>query len=137
MYQIPIAGHTPLIRTDFSDDAKWLEIIRIIRDPAAEFHAFVESIEERDLADKTTSEVLALLPTNHQYAVIFIIDRATISHPELPILAVNPMPNLDKTIRVIPRELWGIENNLSIANMDFDEFASNADSDGIFRGFPE
>jgi hypothetical protein len=37
--------------------------------------------------------------------------------------------------RVIPSELWGPENNLSIANLDFDEFANNAGSDGIFRGF--
>jgi hypothetical protein len=33
--------------------------------------------------------------------------------------------------------MWGIENNLSIANMDFEAFAENADPDGIFRGFPE
>jgi hypothetical protein len=32
--------------------------------------------------------------------------------------------------------MWGIENNLSIANMDFEEFAENVDDDGIFRGFP-
>jgi hypothetical protein len=136
MYQIPIAGNTPLIRTDFSDDAKWLEIIRIIQDPAAEFHAFVELIEERDLADKNTSEVLALLPENHQHAVIFIVDRETSSHPELPILAVDLLDDVGRTIRVIPKELWGIENNLSIANMDFKEFANSTDADGIFRGFP-
>ena len=29
----------------------------------------------------------------------------------------------------------GVENNLSISNMDFYEFADNADADGIFRGF--
>jgi hypothetical protein len=38
--------------------------------------------------------------------------------------------------RVVPAELWGVENNLSIANMDFAEFAHHADPDGVFRGFP-
>jgi hypothetical protein len=135
MFQIPIAGDTPLIRTDFSDEAKWLEILRIIHDPTAEFHAFIELIEEPALADKTTSEVLAHLPKNHQQAVLFIVDRETISHPELPILAIDLLDNLGKTIRVIPSELWGIQNNLSIANMDFDEFAHSTDADGISRGF--
>jgi hypothetical protein len=42
-----------------------------------------------------------------------------------------------RTFRVVPRETWAVENNLSIANMDFAEFADRADPDGIFRGFPE
>jgi hypothetical protein len=28
-----------------------------------------------------------------------------------------------------------VENNLSIANMDFIDFAESVDEDGIFRGF--
>jgi hypothetical protein len=31
--------------------------------------------------------------------------------------------------------MWGVGNNLSLANMDFHEFADNADPDGVFRGF--
>jgi len=34
-------------------------------------------------------------------------------------------------------EVASIEVNLSIANMDFDEFADSADADGVFRGFSE
>jgi len=30
---------------------------------------------------------------------------------------------------------WSIENNLSGANMDFDEFANAVGDDGVFRGF--
>ena len=30
-----------------------------------------------------------------------------------------------------------VENNLSIANMGFDEFANTAGPDGIFRGAPD
>jgi hypothetical protein len=32
--------------------------------------------------------------------------------------------------------MWGVENNLSLANMDFAEFADATDPDGIFCGFP-
>jgi uncharacterized protein DUF6924 len=31
--------------------------------------------------------------------------------------------------------MWGVENNLSLANMDFEEFADSVDADGVFRGF--
>ena len=43
---------------------------------------------------------------------------------------------LGRPFRVIPPEMWGVENNLSIANMDFYEFADKAEPDGVFRGFP-
>ena len=32
---------------------------------------------------------------------------------------------------------WSVENNLSIANMDWEEFADAVDDAGIFRGFLE
>jgi hypothetical protein len=35
----------------------------------------------------------------------------------------------------VAAELWSIENNLSGANMDFEEFAHAVDDDGVFRGF--
>jgi len=31
--------------------------------------------------------------------------------------------------------LWGVENNLNISNMDWEEFASAVDEGGVFRGF--
>jgi hypothetical protein len=33
-----------------------------------------------------------------------------------------------------PSELWAVENNLKIANMDWQEFAAAVDEDGVFRG---
>jgi hypothetical protein len=31
--------------------------------------------------------------------------------------------------------MWGVENNLSLANMDWEDFAATVDEDGVFRGF--
>ena len=39
------------------------------------------------------------------------------------------------TSRAVMPEMWGIENNLSIANMDFDDFADAVDGNGVHRGF--
>lgn len=40
-----------------------------------------------------------------------------------------------RTFRAIPSEVKPIVANLSIANMDFAEFADHANPDGMFRGF--
>jgi hypothetical protein len=40
-----------------------------------------------------------------------------------------------RVFRVVPSQILGIENNLSTANMDFDEFADSVGEDGVFRGF--
>jgi hypothetical protein len=61
----------------------------------------------------------------------------TFSDAEQPVLVVDLCEQPGRTFRVIPREMWGVENNLSIANMDYDDFANSADADGVFRGFPQ
>jgi hypothetical protein len=43
--------------------------------------------------------------------------------------------SLGRTFRSIPSEVEPIVANLSLANMNFAEFADNADREGIFRGF--
>jgi hypothetical protein len=37
--------------------------------------------------------------------------------------------------RCIPSELWSVDNNLNIANMDWEDFAGSTGEDGVFRGF--
>jgi hypothetical protein len=36
----------------------------------------------------------------------------------------------------VPSRACDIENNLSLANMAFHDFADSVDPDGVFRGFP-
>lgn len=64
-------------------------------------------------------------------------DTKTLTDPELPIIAVDLSEEIGQTFRVIPSEMWSVENNLSICNMGFEEFKESIDQDGIFRGFPE
>jgi hypothetical protein len=56
---------------------------------------------------------------------------------ERPVLVVDLSQEPGRTFRVIPGQMWGVENNLSLANMEFSEFADNVDPDGVFRGFPK
>jgi hypothetical protein len=76
MKQLPITKLSPVLRTDFSDDAAWTG----------------------NLYDGLGSGV-------------------------------------GGEFRALPSEVQAIENNLSIANMDFGDFASTVDGGGVFRGF--
>jgi hypothetical protein len=64
-----------------------------------------------------------------------IVDDATVRWPEHPILVVDLWHEPGRGFRAVPAAVQSIENNLSIANMDFGEFADAVDEDGIFRGF--
>jgi hypothetical protein len=53
-------------------------------------------------------------------------------------LVVDLLDSRDKPpFRCIPSELWGIDNNLDLANRDGEDFASAVDEAGVFRGFGE
>jgi len=70
------------------------------------------------------------------YTFVFIVDHIALTHPDHPIQVVDLYTEPGRVFRVIPSEMWAVQNNLSIANMDFEDFADAVDQDGIFRGFP-
>ncbi len=64
--------------------------------------------------------------------VMFAADEITLSAPDHPALVIDLMERRDP-FRCVTSELWAVDNNLNLANMDWEEFASAAE-DGIFRG---
>jgi hypothetical protein len=40
-----------------------------------------------------------------------------------------------QTFRVVPTAVWAVENNLSLANLGWEDFVRHLDGDGVFRGF--
>ncbi len=137
MKQIPKTENSLVLRTDFSDEPAWESMCAAIRQTAGEFQAFVDFISDREYEGLTVEQLTTLVPQGSEPTFLFIVDRMALSHAEHPILVVDLYEEPGRTFRVIPSEMWGVENNLSISNMDFREFADAADPDGIFRGFPE
>ena len=134
MSDLPKSGDTPLIRTDFSDEAAWADLLRIATTPSEdEFLANLHVINEKGF-DGVSAEQIGNSARDSDHAVLFVADRTTMTHPDRPVLCLSvSVP--EQMFRVIPSELWSVENNLSLANMDFDEFAGAAQADGVFRGF--
>ena len=67
---------------------------------------------------------------------IAVADAQTMRDQTVLLVDFNELgEQVGRTFRSIPSEVEPIVANLSLANMDFAEFADNTDPDGIFRGF--
>jgi hypothetical protein len=132
-----------LIRTDFSDDDAWRAVCQAACAPNPDgFQAYLGFVDDRRLDGATVEALLDVVDRGY----FFVADTRTLADPEHPILVVNnvdPFEDDDPeftvqrgaTFRVIPSEVWGPQNNLDLANMDFGEFADSTDDDSVFRGF--
>jgi hypothetical protein len=128
---IPPEFHALVVRTDFTDDAAWLDVCELIE--ASDCEGYTPTLlRVEDLAYDGASVADLLRNPGLEYA--FVVDSRTIADPERPVLVVDV--ESEQTFRTIPAEVCAIDANLGIANMDFEEFAGAVDPDGVFRGFP-
>jgi hypothetical protein len=138
--QIPHTVNPLVIRTDFEGQRAWKTICKLIRAPVPApgdaFYACVEFLEDHAFRGLSKGELLARVPSDYNHSFLFVVDATTTTHPEFPILVVDLRREPGRSFRAIPSTIQSIENNLSIANMDFFEFAQAVDKDEIFRGFP-
>jgi hypothetical protein len=139
MKHIPETEHAPVLRTDFSNQAVWEKIRAEILKPVGflRFRANVNFIDDIQYADITKDQLLELIHPDYSHSFIVVVDRSAISLPDHPLLIVDLSELSGNTFRAVPSQVQSIENNLSIANMDFEEFASSVGEDGAFRGFPK
>ena len=126
-----------VLRTDFSNESAWKAICAAILDPNVEFSANVNFISEQKYEGLETEKLFPLLSKMLPQSFAFVVDNIALTNSEHPILVIDLQDKSGRTFRVIPSALWEIENNLSIANMDFEEFANAVGKDGIFRGFSQ
>jgi hypothetical protein len=134
--RFPETSSSLVIRTDYSDQAVWQGVRRRIEATNEDgFRAHVGYWDDPPLAGQNVGELMDLVKNGAFRTFFFVVDRETIENAEHPVLVVDLSHEPGRTFRVVPGEMWGVENNLSISNMDFSEFADNADPDGNFRGF--
>jgi hypothetical protein len=135
---LPAYDYSLVIRTDFSNDAAWEKICNAIQEPqtGAGFRACVECISDESCLEATAADIVTYLPADPGRTFVFLVDAETLTHPDHPVLVVDLLEAPGRSFRVIPSEAWGIENNLRLANVSFDEFSEVVGADGVFRGFP-
>jgi hypothetical protein len=125
---------TPLVRTDFSSPTAWREVVDAIhRDWEDGFRAQVTILDDPAF-DGWTADRLAALPRDTCPPILLVADATTMTNPERLVLCVDLL-SAQKSFRVILPQLWSVENNLSLCNLDFDDFAGSLDGEGVYRGF--
>lgn len=160
MKSLPETEDTLLVRTDFSDGDVWKAVCSEARmmdadvrkalefseecnraagrppgRPIEELGTSLHIIDDGDYADTTCEQILSSLPRDSIHGFLFIADKVCMQHSDHPLLVVDLYHERGRTFRAIPSQIFGIQSNLSLANMDWEEFADNVDDDGLFRGF--
>jgi hypothetical protein len=79
--------------------------------------------------------VSVLLSHAGKQGLVFAVDTVTLASPEHPVLVMETDPQREqpRSCRATPRALVDVETQLSIANMDWEDFSESADSDGVLR----
>jgi hypothetical protein len=145
---LPERNCSLLVRTDFSSDDVWQQVAdKSTRENEDGFRSYAQPVSDPAFDAAGWETVKAAVPANsHGASVLFIADGISLSSPDHPILVVDlsdtflsvaEFPEIAgrTPFRCIPSELWSVDNNLNIANMDWDDFAGSTGEDGVFRGF--
>lgn len=144
-FTLPRTTNPMVLRTDFSDESAWQSLCRAIEEPQTEddFRAIVEFISDPRFDGVTIGQLLAVDHNSCDRRFMFVADHNALTGTEHPILVIDldqEYGEFGRTFRVIPSEMWSVENKLSLANMDFSEFADNTVCSGVssrcFRASP-
>ncbi|WP_405639743.1 DUF6924 domain-containing protein [Streptomyces sp. NBC_00019] len=136
MNQLPCTLEALVVRTDFSADGAWDALRAALHSPTKEgFLPNVALVNDRRYEGLTSHQVLDLIPPDYQHPLLVLADSTAVASSELPLLVIYLWGERPRCVRVVAAELWSIENNLSGANMDFEDFARAVDNDGVLRGF--
>jgi hypothetical protein len=131
---LPATGKTPIVRTDFSDDAAWDALRAELSNPADEMAADLEFVSDRAFAGVTPETFRSFLPPDGEVSHGFLVDRAALTQPGRPVLAVDLSRRTPSTFRVAAAALAEVDGNLSLGNLAFAEFLTALGPDGVFRG---
>jgi hypothetical protein len=136
MTGLPSTEASLLVRTDFSDDAAWEETkAAALAENEDGFRAYARVVDDPTLREATWQDLRgAALDLELRAAVLFVADRAALAGDH-PLQVVDLSRESRPPFRCLARELWGVDNNLNLANMDWEDYADNVEADGIYRGF--
>ncbi|MFC6012533.1 DUF6924 domain-containing protein [Nocardia lasii] len=128
-------GESLLVRTDFTDDAAWAQTLAAV--VASYDEDTVTGLTPVDDAAFDNLPLAALPNLIADQSYLFLADTTTMTDPDHPILAVDTASDDLATFRIAPSAMAGVEVNLFLANMDFDDFADNVDANGVYRGWDQ
>jgi hypothetical protein len=143
-------GATPVVRTDFTDDAAWKRVLAAIGQPDEYGNApWIEPVDDPAYTSVTGKELARQLSGSDATGYAILVDarsmrqaadgrEPTVGYVDLSSFAKDDAEAFrtfpGRTFRCSATQVASIEVNLSLANMDFADFADAVEKDGVFRG---
>ncbi|MGW3325626.1 DUF6924 domain-containing protein [Streptomyces virginiae] len=132
-----------IIRTDHVDEQGWQAVIAALIQPWGERDMYV--VDDPAWSGATVDEVLQAVSADEELSVFFLADHVTMRSARHALLAVTTIPEEEyeesrefgREFRTTPAGVHDIHANLSIANMDFEDYAAAAheDPEKVFSSF--
>ncbi|KUJ42164.1 hypothetical protein ACZ90_67755 [Streptomyces albus subsp. albus] len=125
-----------VLRTDFSSEAAW-ETLQAAINGSGDYRnaTFVSDSSFTDVSVQALVDADAAADDDNKLCYLFLADATTMTGAEHLLLAVDLYAEPGRTFRVPPRWYADVSNNLTIANMDFSEFADATDESDTYYGF--
>lgn len=143
-----------VVRTDYGDDQAWRAVRAALAEPwgdEGQYEGRPHLVDDPRWSEATSDDVVAALRGNQEVSVVFLADRTTMQATEHPLLAVTTesretcfdgeayarLVEFGREFRTTPASVHTMHVNLSLVNMDFEEFAASAHraTDGIHRAW--
>ncbi|MGI5224426.1 DUF6924 domain-containing protein [Actinoallomurus sp. CA-142502] len=121
------SDHSPLLRTDFTDDEAWRSLLDEVGDD------WLTVMEDADHRGLSVPELLALVPDDSRYPVLVVADDVTFSSAERSLLLVDLREEPGRTFRAGPDAFRSAIGNLAIQNQSFDDYVRCLDDSGVYR----
>jgi hypothetical protein len=136
MTGLPSTEASLLVRTDFTDSTAWEKTrAASLAENDDGFRAYLQVVDDPTFGEATWQDLRrATLALEHCASVLFIADHAALAGDH-PIQVVDLSSASRSPFRCLAREVWGVDNNVNLANMEWEDFSDNVESDGVYRGF--
>jgi len=125
---------TPVIRTYFTDERAWECVLAEMTAPQGDFIANISPVDDFRF-EGLVPEQAGTLAAAAGHAMCLLVDAEAVTRPDHAFLVVEAVAANARMFRCVPEQAWSVENNLSLANMDFEDFMGASDETGTFRGF--
>lgn len=136
MKPISASEQAVIIRTDYSDPAAWEAIVAAAQSAGDPFMFNLQIVDDRAYQGASVQDLMTALAEDYPHGFIVIADKRSVADLDHPLLVVDLLEERGREFRTVPALIASIDNNLSIGNMGFGEFAGMVDGTGVFRGVP-
>jgi hypothetical protein len=125
-----------LVRTYFGDDQAWAALRKLIEEGSDdEFYANVEYVDDHQFDGFSPEALEAIHPhRSNEWDVMYVADQRSLSEPAHPLLVVRVGSSEDLPFRCRADLLYEVDANLSLANLDWDDFRDDLDESGVYGG---